>query len=343
MLSRHRYRRKAMKYFLTGATGFIGARVARQLVEAGHEVVAVVRNPAKAQDLVGQGIAVQKGDVTDKQSMRAPMTGVDGVFHIAGWYKIGGRDKSAGEQINVQGTRNVLELMRELEIPKGVYTSTLAINSDTHGRLVDESYRYNGSHVSEYDRTKWAAHQVAEQFIAGGLPLVIVMPGLVYGPGDTSSVRTTLIQYLQRKLPIIPKQTAFCWAHVDDIARGHILAMEKGKTGESYIIAGQPSTLEDALLLAERSTGVPAPRMRATPSLLKALAGVMSVVEKVVQVPDDYSAEYLRISAGLTYLGNNAKARRELGYNPRPLKEGLAETLYHEMRLLGMPTPAPNE
>src|SRR5215211_3817530 len=125
-----------MKYFLTGATGFIGAHVARQLIDAGHQVVAVVRSPGKAHDLASLGIAVYKGDVTDKESMRAPMTGVDGVFHIAGWYKIGVRDKSAGEQINVQGTHNVLALMQELRIPKGVYTSTLAVNSDTHGKLV---------------------------------------------------------------------------------------------------------------------------------------------------------------------------------------------------------------
>ena len=329
-----------MKYFLTGATGFIGAHVARQLIEAGHEVIAVVRTPANAQDLAGLGIVIHKGDVTDKESMRAPMTGVDGVFHIAGWYKIGVRDKSAGEQIIVQGTHNVLELMRELNIPKGVYTSTLAVNSDTHGKLVDETYRYDGPHLSEYDRTKWAAHRVAEQFIAGGLPLVVVMPGLVYGPGDTSSVRTALIQYLRRQLPMIPKQTAFSWAHVDDIARGHILAMEKGKPGESYIIAGPTSTFEDALELAEQITGVPAPRLRAAPGLLKAMAELMRVVEKVVPVPEAYSAENLRINAGPTYIGDNAKARRELGYSPRPLKQGLAETLYHEMRLLGMPVPA---
>ena len=325
-----------MKYFLTGATGFIGAHVARQLVEVGHHVVAVVRNPSKAKDLTDLGIAVHKGDVTEKESMRAPMTEVDGIFHIAGWYKIGVRDKSAGEQINVQGTRNVLELMRELAIPKGVYTSTLAINSDTHGQLVDETYRYDGPHLSEYDRSKWAAHQVAEQFIAGALPLVIVMPGLVYGPGDTSSVRTTFIQYLQRKLPMIPRRTAFSWAHVDDIARGHVLAMERGRPGESYIIAGPTSTFEDALALAEQITGVPAPRLRVGPGLLKVAAAVMNVIEKVVPVPENYSAEYLRINAGVTYIGDNRKARRELGYNPRPLKEGLAETLRHEMRLLGM-------
>src|SRR5690348_12685450 len=104
-----------MKYFLTGATGFVGGRVARQLVEAGHQVVAVVRNPAKAQDLVELGIAVHQGDVTDKESMRIPMQGVDGVFHIAGWYKIGVRDTSEATSINVYGTRNVLELMRSLD------------------------------------------------------------------------------------------------------------------------------------------------------------------------------------------------------------------------------------
>src|SRR6266849_4262267 len=144
-----------MKYFVTGATGFVGGRVVRRLVGAGHQVVVVVRNPAKAADLANLGIEIYQGDVTDKESMRTPMQGVDGVFHIAGWYKIGVRDKSDGEKINVQGTRNVLELMRELGIPKGVYTSTLAVNSDTHGRLVDESYHYNGPHLSEYDRTKW--------------------------------------------------------------------------------------------------------------------------------------------------------------------------------------------
>src|SRR5207244_3025473 len=147
-----------MKEFVTGATGFVGGRVVRQLIDAGHQVVVVVRNPAKAADLANLGIEIHQGDVTDKESMRAPMQGVDGVFHIAGWYKIGVRDKSDGEKINVQGTRNVLELMRELGIPKGVYTSTLAVNSNTHGKLVDESYHYSGPHLSEYDRTKWVAH-----------------------------------------------------------------------------------------------------------------------------------------------------------------------------------------
>lgn len=328
-----------MKYFVTGATGFVGGCVARQLAEAGHEVVAVVRSPAKATDLAALGITVVRGDVTDKESMRAPMRGVDGVYHIAGWYKIGARDPREGQAINVQGTRNVLELMREHAIPKGVYTSTLAINSDTHGQVADETYRFNGSHLSIYDRTKAAAHALADQMIAAGLPLVIVLPGLIYGPGDTSSVRTTLIQYLQRRLPLLPKQTAYSWAHVDDIAQGHIQAMEQGRPGESYIIAGPTHTLIEAIELAERITGIAAPRLRAAPGVLKAMAALMGLVERVVPVPASYTAEYLRVSAGATYIGSNAKARRELGYRPRPLAEGLAATLLHEMALLGMAAP----
>ena len=333
-----------MKYFVTGATGFVGGRVARQLRAAGHNVVAVVRDPAKAVALAALGITLHQGDVTEKESMRTPLAGVDGVFHIAGWYKLGVRDareRRTGQRINVEGTRNVLELMRELSIPKGVYTSTLAVFSDTHGRMVDENYRFTGKHLSEYDRTKWAAHyQVADPMIAAGLPLMIVQPGLIYGPGDTSSVRMAFIQYLKRKLAILPARTAFCWAHVDDIAQGHLLAMEQGRPGESYIIAGPRHTFVEAMGLAERITGVPAPRLRVAPGLMKATAALMGLVDNVVPVPEMYTGEYLRINAGVTYLGDNAKARRELGYDPRPLEEGLRETLLHEMRLLGI---APNE
>ena len=329
-----------MRYFVTGATGFVGGQVIRQLIAAGHDVVAPVRTPAKAQGLVALGVEVRQGDVREKESMREAMRGADGVFHIAGWYKLGVKDKSEGERINVQGTRNVLELMRELEIPKGVYTSTLAVFSDTHGRMVDETYRYDGPHLSEYDRTKWVAHyEVADPMIAQGLPLVIVQPGLIYGPGDTSSVRTTLIAYLKRKLPMVPMGTAFCWGYVEDTARGHIQAMERGRAGEAYVIAGERSDLVSALQLAERITGVPGPRIKIAPGMMKAAARLMSVVERIVPVPDDYTAEYLRENAGTTYLGDSSKAKRELGFEVRELEVGLAETLHHEMRLLGMPLP----
>jgi nucleoside-diphosphate-sugar epimerase len=201
---------------------------------------------------------------------------------------------------------------------------------------VDESYRFTGTHLSEYDRTKAAAHAVAEEFIQKGLPLVIVQPGLIYGPGDTSAAHEAIVNYLKRQLPLMPEQTAYCWAHVDDIARGHLLAMEKGKPGENYYVCGPTHTFIESLKLAQELTGVPAPSLTASPGMLKAMSGFMSMVEKVVPVPDNYSSEYLRVSAGVTYIGSNAKAKRELGWEPRPLREGLAETVQWEMKQLGM-------
>jgi nucleoside-diphosphate-sugar epimerase len=330
------------KYFVTGATGFIGGQVARQLREAGHEVVAIARQPARAQDLVALGVRVVPGDVTDRESLRTPMTSVDGVFHLAGWYQVGVRDKTPGKSINIDGTRNVLEVMRDLNIPRGVYTSTLAVNGDTHGRVVDETYQYSGPWLSEYDRTKWVAHyEVAEPMIQQGLPLIIVQPGGVYGPGDNSPQGQLFRQYLQRKLPMVPRGSALCWARVEDTARGHVLAMQRGVPGQTYIIAGPPATIEDVLQLAERITGVPAPRLHPSPGLIKAIAAIMGVIERVAPVPDTLSAEYLRVAAGATYLGSNAKAKRELGFDPRALQVGLRETLEYEMQRMGMGTPTP--
>jgi nucleoside-diphosphate-sugar epimerase len=327
-----------MKYFVTGATGFIGGRVARQLLAAGHEIVALVRTQSKAQDLVTEGVKVHVGDITDKESLRIPMTGVDGVFHIAAWYKVGVRDTSQAETINVGGTRNVLEMMKELGIHRGVYTSTLTVFSDTRGQMVDESYTYTGpSFLSEYDRTKWKAHyEVAKPLMQSGLPLVIVQPGLVYGPGDTSIIHQGWVNYLHGKLPILPSGTMYCWTHVDDTAHGHLLAMERGKVGESYIIAGPKYSVVEAFTLAEQISGVRAPRLHPAPWMMKALASMIGLLDALFPLPEPYSAESIRSSAGVSYLGSNEKAQRELGYAPRTLEQGLPETLEYEMHQLGM-------
>lgn len=326
-----------MKYFVTGSTGFIGTRVSRQLLSAGHEVIALARRPEHADELTSQGAELHQGDVTNKESMRSPMRGVDGVFHIAGWYKVGVKNKRPGHDINVNGTRNVLELMKELEIPRGVYTSTIGVFSDTKGQLVDETYRHNGPWLSEYNRTKWLAHyQVALPMMRDGLPLIIVQPGFNYGPGDTGPTREIFLRFLQEKLSGTPRHTSFCWAHVDDTARAHILAMEKGKPGETYIIGGPAHTLIEVLEVAEKITGIPAPKRHPGPRFLKTLAVITGILGKIAPIPEIYSSEYLRSSAGVTYIGSSSKARKQLGFRPRPLEKGLRETLLHEMKLLGM-------
>jgi nucleoside-diphosphate-sugar epimerase len=257
------------------------------------------------------------------------------VFHVAAWYKVGVKEPLA-DQINVDGTRNVLTTMRTLEIPRGVYTSTVAVFSDTKGQVPDETHRYEGNHLSEYDRTKWIAHyRVALPKIEEGLPLSIVMPGLVYGPGDTSGMHTALVDLLRGRLPMTPARTAFCWGHVEDTARGHILAMEKGKPGETYIIAGPRHTFEQAFDLVASLAKVRAPLLHPGPHAMRAMAAVTSLAGRFVKLPTAFTPEALRVLAGTTYFGSNEKAVRELGFTARPLAEGMAQSLEHELRALG--------
>jgi nucleoside-diphosphate-sugar epimerase len=216
-----------------------------------------------------------------------------------------------------------------------VYTSSVVVFSDTRGLVPDEHFRFTGHHLSEYDRTKWLAHyKVALPMMAGGLPLTIVMPGMVYGPGDTSGLHTALVELLKQRMPVTPAVTAFCWAHVEDTARGHILAMEKGKPGETYIISGPRHTFEEAFDLAAGIAKVKKPRFHPRPALMRLAARLMEVVGRAITLPTAYQPESLRVLGGATYFGSNEKAVRELGFAARPLAEGLSQTIEHELRML---------
>jgi nucleoside-diphosphate-sugar epimerase len=323
-----------MRFFITGATGFIGGHLVRKLVAEGHDVVALVRDPERAIGLEGPGVEVVRGDVLDPGSLRAPLAGADGAFHLAAWYRVGVQDASLAEDINVLGTRNVLEAAGEAGVKKIVYTSTIAVFGDTRGRVVQASHRYDGPWLSEYDRTKWIAHfEVAVPMAAAGLPLVIVQPGYVYGPGDHSNVGDVLRDYLRRRLPVKPVQGG-CWAHVDDIAHGHLLAMERGSIGESYVMGGECRLWTDVLDLAHAITGVRPPRITLPPILARLSATLMRPLAAVVPLPQMYHPETLRIAAGVTYWADDTGTRRALGWRPRPLAEGLAATLAAERATL---------
>ena len=316
-----------MTYLVTGATGFIGGRLARRLLAAGHRVHALARHPEAAAPLEAGGARVFRGDLTRPETLRPAMDGVDGVFHVAAWYAVG-VPAAAAEPTNVQGTRNVLETALALGVPKVVYTSTVAVFGDTRGRMVDESYFYDGRKLgwaSEYDRTKWIAHyEVARPLAKAGLPLVTVLPGLVYGPGDHSPVADLLRDLLRNRTLVLPAGTVYCWSHVDDVAAAHQLAMEKGQPGEDYIVAGEPHPLVAAArrirtMAGSRSriVGLPNPAVRAMGLLARPFDRWL---------PPRYTSEGLR-AAATSYTGSSAKARRELGYDPRPLDTGMPPTL----------------
>lgn len=324
-----------MRYYVTGATGFIGGHLTRQLLAAGHQVIALVRTPEKAVDLEELGAELVQGDITAPETIRG-MDGVDGVFHVAAWYKVGARHRDAAWAINVDGTRHVLEAARAAGVPKVVYTSTLAVHGDTGGVPVSEGYRMDGPWLSLYDRTKWVAHyEVAEPMAEAGLPLVIVQPGLVHGPGDHSNVRLVLRDYLQRKLPVIPEQGG-CWSYVEDIARGHVLAMERGAVGESYHLAGPCLMWREALAVAQDITGIAPPKVVLPPWAARLGSWLMTPVNAVVSLPSTYHPESLRVAAGNTYFASDAKARAELDWDPRPFRDGLEITLKAEMADLGL-------
>ena len=316
-----------MKAFVTGGSGFIGRSLIRQLIERGYEVQALARSANSANSVNLLGAQVTPGDITDKQSMRAGMAGSDVVFHVAAWYEIGSRDWMAAERINVGGTRNVLTLARELGIPKVVYTSTVGVFSDTHGAMVDEGYYTDGPFLSEYERTKWLAHyKVALPLIRQGAPIIIVMPGGVYGPGD-QSVIAQLMRLFVKGAPALPgPETTFTFAHVDDVAAGHILAAEKGRIGESYILAGPAIPLDELVDLCANLSGLRRPRWHIPAAVLRPTAPLMRSLARFAPVPTLFSDEAIR-SLGATYTAGAAKARLELGWETRPVEEGMRETL----------------
>jgi dihydroflavonol-4-reductase len=319
-----------MKAFVTGGTGFIGKRVIHKLIERGYRVNALVRSESSAVELEAMGVQPIWGDITDLASIRDGMLGCDIVFHLAAWYKLGARDQSPAWKINVEGTRNVLELAHELGIPRIIYTSTLAVYGDTHGVVADENYRMpsDQSFISEYDRTKWLAHyEVALPLIEKGAPITIVMPGAVFGPGDQSLVGKMMQAYYRGLLFFFPgPDTVLSFTHVDDIAEAHILAAEKGKIGESYIITGQAMQFREIVPFWAAVSGKPLPWIYIPSRLLRPLAPLAQFLSQILSTwPELLSTDAIRI-LGATYAAQAEKAHRELGWQPQPLEVGLQNT-----------------
>jgi dihydroflavonol-4-reductase len=324
------------RYFVTGATGFLGGELVKQLIGRGHHVTALVRNPEKASLLSTLGVQLHVGDITDAATLRAPMEGVDGVFHVAAWYQVGVRDHGLAERVNVEGTRNVLQAALDLSIPRVVYTSTVAVLGDTGGHVRDESYQSRGPFLTEYDRTKWIAHyEVALPMMRAGLPLIIVMPGTIYGPGDTSGIHSTLVRLLRGRLYATPRGVAFAWVYIEDAARGLRQAMDAGEPGETYLLTGPIHTFEDAFDLAARIAGKRPPLLHLPPFVMRSAARMVAVLEGW-DIRTPVAAETLRLMAGTTWIGSSGKAQRALGFTVRPLEEGLRHTIEHELRQLGM-------
>lgn len=324
-----------MEYFVTGATGFVGTHLVEQLVADGHEVTALTRNRSNAAELP-DSVSIVEGDITEKASMRAAMEGVDGVFHLAAWFQVGPGPWNAdkAERINVDGTRNVLELIDELDVPKGVYASTVAVYGDTGGEYVDESYRSPNRFPSVYQRTKWRAHyEVAEPMMKDGVPVVVATLGAIFGPGDKDyggTPRTGFTGYLNGEIPMIPDDFVLPWDYVEDTAANLQATMNHGTPCEEYIVANDPRNMVEVFDMAEEITGISRP-----PALPRALFQVLGYgmrgVETVTKPPEGLESELLRFFASGRVLVDTSKARRELGIEHRPFEESLRTYLDWEL------------
>ena len=318
-----------MKYFVTGATGFIGGHLVPKLMARGDQVTCLVRNPNRATGLAKLGVTLVQGDVADRATMREAMRGVDGVFHIAALYKLGLEFQDQMYAANVDGTRNTLEAAIEAGVPKIVYTSTVGVFGNTHGKIVDETYRVEQqSLASEYERTKWAAHyEVAVPLQQQGAPIVILQPGVVTGPGDTSPLNMVYDFYLHRMPVMMGPQAGVTVAHVDDIADGHILAMDNGRSGESYILTGPSTTYKQMMEMWQGICGIPAPRLWLPGWVASLSSRLVGGLEQVFKLKTALSSEALATQADYTFYATADKARLELGWQPRPLEETFKEVL----------------
>ena len=326
-----------MRVFVTGGTGFIGGHVIRALRARGDEVRALVRNPDKGRPLAELGCELVSGSLESRAAIASGMEGCDATIHGAAVYEVGIPESEHREmyEANVLGTENVLRAALDAKVPKVVYISTVAAFGNTHGEVVDESYQHpGGSFTSYYEETKVEAHRLAKRLIAEeGLPCVIVQPGGVYGPDDHSAVGRQMNQFLAGRMPLLAfPEVGFNMVHVDDVADGILLALDKGKPGEAFVLGGQITTMRELISTLARVAGKKAPRRSLPTPLMKAMTPFGPIVGKVMgQGPN--LRELINSADNVTFWAKHDKAMAELGYSPRGLDQGLRDTLEAEGRL----------
>ncbi|HET9345582.1 MAG TPA: NAD-dependent epimerase/dehydratase family protein [Candidatus Limnocylindrales bacterium] len=314
-----------MRVLITGGAGFVGGAVTRVLRGRGDAVIAVVRDRGRATELHQIGTELVEDDLSDVDRLTEVLEGADAVIHAAGSYRVGIRksDRGAMWDANVGTTTRLLDAAEAAGTKRIVYVSTVNAFGNTHGTVVDEHYRRDlaDGFLSWYDQTKYGAHEVAEQRIASGAPIVIVLPSQVYGPGDHSAFGDQLAQAYAGKLPYRAlDDVGVGLVHVDDLAAGIVAALDRGETGRSYVLSGPTTTLADAVVLAASIGGRKPPRLRLPTGLLR----VMAPAGALIGQPNLH--EVISASSGVTYWATAARAEQELGFRPRSIEDGLRDT-----------------
>ncbi|MFN2463118.1 MAG: NAD-dependent epimerase/dehydratase family protein [Candidatus Dormibacteria bacterium] len=324
-----------MKVFITGGTGFIGSEVVRRLIARGDSVTAMVRDPTRCGSLAAEGVRLVAGDLSSDAALAEGIQGAAAVIHCAAIYEVGipAARRPAMLAANVEGTERVLRLAGEAKVARIVYVSTINAFGNTEGQVVDESHQHSRRYVSYYDETKHLAHLSARAAADAGAPVVIVQPGAVYGPGDHSAVGSLINQFIAGRLPAMTfPETGLNMVHRDDVAEGILLALDRGRTGEQYVLGGEITTLRGVIEAVGALVDKKPPGMTVPAGLMKALSPLGRVIGPAMGVGPNL-AEIVSASDGVTYWARDDKARGELGYSPRSLRDGLRQMLEVEGRL----------
>ncbi|MGQ9619907.1 MAG: SDR family oxidoreductase [Bacteroidales bacterium] len=320
-----------MRLLVTGSTGFIGSELVRELSARGYNVVCLYRDPGKIRSLQYKGVEFARGDILDRNSLLRACNGCEGVFHLAAFAGIWARNKEIIRQLNVEGTINILEAALETGVKNIVITSTAGVIGPSAGKPVDEETERLTGFFTTYEVTKAEAEKVALGYIPKGLNIRIVNPTRLYGPGSLNagnSVTKIIRMYLNRKWKYIvgDGNSTGNYAYIDDVVDGHILAMEKGKQGERYLLGGENISYNDFFRLLGEISGIRS-KLYHIPVPAALFVAKLSVLLAQISGKGPFITPDLVRRYNHDWEISSAKAEKMLGYKITPLREGMWKTV----------------
>lgn len=314
-----------MKTFVTGATGFIGASIVRELLRDGREVRVLVRSASNLANLKGLDVEIWKGDLLDATGLRAGLKGCDVLFHAAADYRLWTRNPDEMYRTNVGGTAAVLEAALENNVSRVVYTSSVGtLGNPGNGTPGSEDTQVSlDDMVGPYKKSKFLAEREAEKFVARGLPLVIVNPSTPVGPWDVKPTPTgkIIVDFLKRRMPAY-LDTGLNLIDVQECARGHILAEQKGRVGRKYILGNANLSLRDIFRILQEITGISAPKVRLPYAPVLVAAWLNEGFSRISGREPLIPLSGVRMAAHHMYF-DSGRAVRELGLQQTPVKGAL--------------------
>lgn len=315
---------------VTGATGFVGSAVARVLAARGHRLRLLARAGSDRRNLAGLEAEIVEGDLTDTASLTRAVAGCRYLFHVAADYRIWVPDPAAMLAANVEGTRALMAAAGEAGVERIVYCSSVAaLGLTADGSPADETTPVDVAGIAGlYKKSKfWAEQAVLTQVRERGLPAVIVNPAGPVGPRDVKPTPTgrMIADAASGRLPAYV-DTGLNIVHVDDVAEGHVLALERGLVGEKYILGSENLTLKDLLGLVAEVTGRAAPKVRLTTGMVWPVAVVSEALGRAFGITPVVTRDHLRMAKKMMFF-SSAKAMAELGYAPRPARAAVEDAV----------------